>query len=339
MNKKDISIVLQGSFESDNQDQYQFYQENIRLLRELFPDATIILSTWEGTLICPELDIDLVVYNKDPGGLIGIKKCDINKANNINRQIVSTYQGLKHVTTFYAIKLRTDCYLEHSGFIKYFLEFSRDQDRILSTSFFTIDPTMYEHMPYHISDWFQFGKTESLIKYWDVPLMTKAESEWYLHNKYAQKSGYFDREFISKFAVEQYLAINYAKKLGYLVPEYHNDDEKIILNSYYEFLAKEIVIIDPSQAGLKFPKYSWVYTSVLFSMSCINFLDWYKNYTDINKVDKDDVIYSHCLARKRKKLLLRKVITLIEPISNYWYPSLLRKAMFNIAKKIVKIFH
>ncbi|WP_114909491.1 WavE lipopolysaccharide synthesis family protein [Haemophilus haemolyticus] len=336
MDSRDISVVLQGALIPS---EYAFYKDNIAKIRAVLPNSKIILSTWEGTFISSELDVDLVVFSKDPGGLIGIKRCDINKANNINRQIITTYSGLEKVKTEYVLKIRTDCYLEHSNFTEYFIRFSKSKDYIISTSFFTIDPTMYEHMPYHISDWFQFGKTNILLQYWDVPLMTEEDSSWYLSHKYASNSGFFDKEFISKFAVEQYIAINYAKKLGYEIPEFHNDNRKIVLESYYKFLSERIIILDLCQAGLVFPKYLWVYSSVFFSMSCITFTDWYGNY--INNmgisVGKDDPVFSSYLKRKKKKYILRILINLIEPVSSYWYPSRLRGVLFKLAKRLSKV--
>ncbi|MGX3067245.1 WavE lipopolysaccharide synthesis family protein [Ursidibacter arcticus] len=335
MDLRDITIVFQGAFNAHlGEDRFNF-KENLRLIRKILPGVKVILSTWENTYVPENLNIDKIVFNKDPGGLAGIKHKEIDKANNINRQIITTFNGLKEVKTTYAVKLRTDCRLEHAGFIDYFKKFNKDSC-ILSTCFFTIDPTMYEHMPFHISDWFQFGKTEDLLSYWNVPLMEKEFATWYQSNPYSENSGYFDKEFLAKFAVEQYIASNYANQFGYETPKYHNDNRKEVLESHNKFLAEKIIILDPWQIGLYFPKYHWAYDSKFSSMNCIMFLDWYKNYIEYNKLIGDSGLLAAANSRAAKKEKLRKLINFVEPYSGFWYQSKLRRFVIKLAVKFTK---
>lgn len=338
MDLREITIVFQGAFNAYlGEDRFNF-KENLKVIRRILPGVKIILSTWEGTYVPDNLKLDKVIFSKDPGGLNGIKRKEIDKANNINRQIVSTYNGLLAVETKYTVKLRTDCYLEHAGFIDYFKKFNKGNDSFIASCFFTIDPNIYEHMPFHISDWFQFGKTETLLEYWSVPLMTKEDAAWYLSNSYAEHSGYFDKEFVAKFAVEQYLAMNYAKRFGYDTPHYHNDNREELLKSHNKFLAEKVIVLDPWQIGLSFPKYRWAYSSKFSSMNCIMFLDWYKNYVEhYNIKTPDNALLSVANRRAEKKAKLRKLINFVEPISDYWYPSNLRKFLIKLVMKLTKI--
>ena len=337
MNINDITVVFQGAFNAYIGEDKLDFKENLKNIRRILPGVKIILSTWEYSYVPDSFKFDKIIYNKDPGGLNGIKRREIDKANNINRQIISTYNGLNEVDTAYAIKLRTDCSLEHAGFIDYFKRFNRNADRFVASCFFTIDPEIYEHMPFHISDWFQFGKTETLLEYWNVPLMTKEEAAWYLSNEYSKGTSYFDKEFLAKFAVEQYLAINYAKKFNYEVPSYHNDNSEKILESHRRFLAEKVIILEPWQIGLNFPKYHWTYGSKFASMNCIMFLDWYKNYIKYERVEQPDLgLLDAANKRASKKNKLKIMIDLVEPISNYWYPSRLRRFVIEVITRFTK---
>lgn len=336
MNLQDVTIVFQGAFNAHlGEDRFNF-RENLKHIRKILPGVKIFLSTWEDTYVPENLKFDKIIFSKDPGGLPGIKHKDIDKVNNINRQIVTTYNGLKEVETRYAVKLRTDCRLEHAGFIDYFKKFGGKGQRILSTCFFTIDPTMYEHMPFHISDWFQFGTTEELRKYWNVELADEQYAVWYQNNPYDISSGYFDKEFLAKFAVEQYIASKYAESFGYEIPKFHNDIRQEVLDAHNKFLAEKVVILDPWQIGLDFPKYHWAFGSKFASMNCIMFLDWYRNYVEHNKINADSGLLDAAQNRAKKKAKLRKLIQLVEPYSNFWYPSRLRKILVKLAIKYTK---
>lgn len=336
MNLQDITIVFQGAFSAHlGEDRFNF-KEHLKHIRNILPGVKIFLSTWEGTYVPDKLRFDKVIFSKDPGGLAGIKHKEIDKANNINRQIITTLNGLKEVETTYAVKLRTDCFLEHADFIDYFKKFNKNDDRILSACFFTIDPYMYEHMPFHISDWFQFGRTENLLDYWNPPLMSKDDAMWYKENPYSENSGYFDKEFLAKFAVEQYIASNYAQKFGYETPRFHNDNRDEVLKSHNKFLAEKVIILDPWQIGLNFPKYNWAFGSKFASMNCIMFLDWYKNYVEYYKIIGDNGLLEAATIRSNKKDKLRKLINFIEPYSEYWYPSKLRKFIIKLVMKFTK---
>ncbi|STO93159.1 WavE lipopolysaccharide synthesis [Haemophilus pittmaniae] len=271
MNINDITVVFQGAFNAYIGEDKLDFKENLNNIRRILPGVKIILSTWEYSYVPDSFKFDKIIYNKDPGGLNGIKRREIDKANNINRQIISTYNGLNEVDTAYAIKLRTDCSLEHAGFIDYFKRFNRNTDRFVASCFFTIDPEIYEHMPFHISDWFQFGKTEK------------------------------------------------------------------ILESHRRFLAEKVIILEPWQIGLNFPKYHWTYGSKFASMNCIMFLDWYKNYIKYERVEQPDLgLLDAANKRASKKNKLKIMIDLVEPISNYWYPSRLRRFVIEVITRFTK---
>ena len=54
-----------------------------------------------------------------------IEELKISKKNNINRQIVSTREGLKKSRTRYSLKIRTDFIVENLNFLRYFGKFGK----------------------------------------------------------------------------------------------------------------------------------------------------------------------------------------------------------------------
>jgi hypothetical protein len=272
----DITIVFQGPVVGGSQGT----AECIRRTRHSLPRSRCVLSTWKRSPI-DGLPIDRLVLSDDPGWLPGIKSRDgTGERNNVNRQILSTYQGLQEVETSYAIKIRTDCALTQAAFLPtvHRMQPIGLDDRILTSSLFTIDPLMFEQMPYHLSDWFQFGSTSALQRYWSAPFMSNSDARFYDDHPHAAHSTFMDRRFRSRLAVEQHLATHYAAQLGYPTPRYHNDISPEVMGGHRRFLGRHWLIMDPWDLGLEFPKYAWAYRSSFQRLNCLLFLDWYDLY-------------------------------------------------------------
>lgn len=255
-----ISVVIQGAVGP-------ITRHTILSIRQFLPGAEIILSTWEQSDL-GELQADRVVLSRDPGGLPGIKK-RLPEPNNVNRQIVSTAAGLARATRPYAVKIRADAYLIHAGFLNFDVA-----ERIAVCSFFTLDPTMFEHVPYHISDWFQFGPTALLQQYWDVPPMSVEDATWYDTHPHRAGSSYLDRTFRCRLPVEQYLATHYAARFGYALPTFHNDTRDEVLRDHWHFVKERVIILDPDQIGLQFDKYERLMSSGFQHLNCLTHRDW-----------------------------------------------------------------
>lgn len=120
---EDITFVIQGPV-STTQDKKQYASNDgsdakreipkgltaraIANIRQHFPGSSIIISTWEGQP-AEDLDSELTIYSKDPGpNIVHYTRKDEAVFENMNRQIVSTSNGLKKVNTKYAVKFRSD---------------------------------------------------------------------------------------------------------------------------------------------------------------------------------------------------------------------------------------
>lgn len=276
MKTSDITLVFQGAFKPYVTRDHDDAARNIRLTRKVLPGARIVLSTWTGTELPPGLAVDAVIRSPDPGMLPPLK-LDDRKPNNVNRQLATTQAGLAAVDTPYVAKLRTDCCLEHAGFIDYFLEqrqLDRGRERLAACSFFTLDPTLFERLTYHVGDWFQFGPTALLREYWSAAPMSIKDARQYETQAHASGSTLFERKFRARYAAEQHICMPFARTRGYACPRYLNDVSDIVLAHYRHFLAREVMLLDPWQIGLHFEKYAWVANSPFQRMNNLMYLDW-----------------------------------------------------------------
>ena len=118
---KDISVIVQGVINIKET------PKCLKSIRKYLPDAEIILSTWEDSDISG-LDYDIVVLNQDPGAIIIEEFSHKVVYNNMNRQLLTTQEGLKKASRKYAMKLRSDLILTSDKFLKYFDEFQNRTD-------------------------------------------------------------------------------------------------------------------------------------------------------------------------------------------------------------------
>jgi len=145
-----IDIVLQGKY-------IEFTNEIIEDYYKLPFVNKIILSCWENDAVeySDENKIK-IVYNKQPS---------TSGTDNRNLQIITSLNGLKCVNTDYSIKMRTDqkyTYDSMMNMYSFFIQ-NKNEERIFV-------PGMYPHLLFHPRDHVFWGKTESLLKMFDIPL-------------------------------------------------------------------------------------------------------------------------------------------------------------------------
>lgn len=268
----DIGFVLQGAV--GEADHAQLVR-TIAGLRERLPGCQIVLSTWPDCASYSAVGADTVIYSDDPGPLHSVRP-DGKFLNNVNRQIVSTRQGLAVIDRPFAVKLRVDCSLDHLGFLQLYQSYAVElnQERIVTCAFFSVDPKMFEQVPFHISDWFQFGPVNELRAYWDCPLMTPEDAVYYGSHAYAPHSTYIDKRFFCRLPTEQHIATAFARAKGYEVPAYHNDIRPEVMADHDRFIAERLIIAGNDQIGLNFPKYDHVVDGGFQRVNCITFTDW-----------------------------------------------------------------
>jgi hypothetical protein len=193
-----IDIVLQGRYD-------EFTNEVIDSYFELPFVNNIILSCWED---------DVVTYHPSSRFFVVANKFPITPGtDNRNLQIVTSFAGLQKVTTKYAIKMRTDQKYTHQSMLNMYQFFidHRNEDRIFV-------PGMYPHLLFHPRDHVFWGKTEHLIKMFDIPL---------------EINGLIDKIRISKYDLWKYYG-HYTRTETYIGAHYcSNYDDRVKLFLLY----------------------------------------------------------------------------------------------------------
>ena len=260
---KNISIIIQGIVNID------IISKSILYLRKIFPQSEIILSTFKGADIS-RLDYDVLVLSDDPGAILMSDK--MQTYNNLNRQLVSTQEGLKKATGKYAMKLRSDMILTSDKFLDYFDKFQARSDKYNLFEHKILTSCLFSRLnlksgkdqdrvpiPFHISDWWMFGLRDDLNKYF---LDTKLIQEPYF-------SKYFDleenkhkknpfSEIKCRFTPEQYLCYScFARNFDDIYMEDAADVSEDIMHKSRECIANNFIILQYKQSGIYLPKYPY----------------------------------------------------------------------------------
>ncbi len=308
---RDVSVVVQGLAEKG------IIDKCIKSIRKQLPFSEIILSTWEGSDV-KNLNYDKLVLNKDPGNF-PLTLDGIN--NNVNRQIVSTLNGIKQATRKYCLKIRSNAVLKDNSFLnllnqctKYEEGYHLLQHRLLIPSYFTRDPNVYKkgiyankymkiNYPFHPSDMVLFGLTSDMMDYWDIPLLKEQDVKVSFKGIYG------------KYIPEQYIFIKFLEKKGIKINLSTYDDnsqENISLTEH--LFASNFILVNYRTFGVDFQtdKFS-IYQNPKRFLSCYTPYKWkalYNKYCATNTFnsffDKDILYIKLCLEIKKIRSLLAK---------------------------------
>jgi hypothetical protein len=172
VSSRDISVVVQGLIVK-GEERAITTQKCLENIRTYLPGAEIVLSTWKGADI-GGLSFDVLVLNDDPG----LQLRPDGKPFNVNRQIISTREGLKRAQRKFAIKLRSDSLIISKKFIEQFETFNETKraptlfhKRVVICTLYSRNPAKMDcPLLYHPTDWFNFGQRSDLLDLWDIPL-------------------------------------------------------------------------------------------------------------------------------------------------------------------------
>lgn len=245
----DISVIVQGAVDP------QYTSICLNRIRYLLPGAEIILATQLG-MNTERLNYDRLVLTTDPGNTVADEVAKIG--NNVNRQLLTTQEGLKVATKPYALKLRSDILLEGDDFVRWFEHFENLQTaifkkRILICNYYTRNPRIFPCC-FHPSDWIAFGFTEDLRKFFSAPLQTEEEAYWFkTHNKQSE----IFKNYLPRFTPEQHICIHFLRQYEEIqIDDYYDRSKNLILQTE-RMLADCFVVLDyQKQLKMHFPKYN-----------------------------------------------------------------------------------
>ena len=252
-----ITVVLHGPVQAnpDRPMEPGITEKALLSIRKHLPGAHILLSTWEGQPT-DGLDIDELVLNQDPGQNIIAYDFDGSalKENN-NRQIVAIREGLKRVKTKYAIKLRSDNFLLHSGFIGWQQAYPLHnsdlrlfKERVVVSHRLTKLYSDGYPIVRHLCDFFAYGLTEDLLKMWDLPLFEdfpfdKSKLGQGQHMSAPQRILSAEQHFASRWITKLSPSSSYLK--GHF--DYNGD----LKQEWELIMANNLVIVEANNLGLK----------------------------------------------------------------------------------------
>ena len=210
--------------------------EVVDSIKKYYPNAEVVLSTWENENVLG-INYDRVILSKDPGCF----STSDGLVVNLNRQIVSTIEGLKVAKNNIVVKMRTDTVITSgnlNGFIeKINLKAKHFKNYILVSELFTRDPLKIDIL-FHPSDLFLVGKKSDLINLFSIKLSSK--------NDLLDDNGKF------KVFPEQYIWLQYL--LQYCKVNYFNRLKRTFRNllESEKILHSNFIILSSDSLGVSF---------------------------------------------------------------------------------------
>ena len=256
---KDLTFVIQG-------DRRRRICKCVAKIRKYFPNSHIIFSTWAGTDVS-DIDCDEAVFSIDPGDSGDVYAPDnvenLSHKNNLNRQIVSSYAGLKKVRTLYAVKLRPDFIFHSNAIQKIYSKCLRiKQERDPKWKMFENKIMMFcpanphtTQLAYHVCDYFQIGHTKDLVEFWNIPLQRREDAQYCVINNVVHPQ----RLRAYRYACEQEIWLRNLDKFNiqYKKPSvYYDVDEEIIEDSESSFL-NNLYFLEYAKAEVSSP-FNWL---------------------------------------------------------------------------------
>jgi hypothetical protein len=257
----DISVVVQGPLHGrpDESPEKQITRRSLDQLRSFWPDCEIILSTWAGA-DAGGITYDHLVENPDPGAISLNDGQQKSVFNNLNRQIVSTRNGLARATRRYALKLRTDCSLSHPIDFSQLDRGRRDPDwcllekPVITLHTFTRHP-LRRPVLFHLSDLFFAGLTTDLRTLWEIPLVEEPGFTRSIDPAQRPRINAFpEADYLFRCAPEQYVAEQLArKKFPDLNLRHHSDGSVDSLFIWLRLLANNFRVLTLVETGTSLP--------------------------------------------------------------------------------------
>ncbi|CAH1522047.1 WavE lipopolysaccharide synthesis [Vibrio owensii] len=299
---KDVSFVIQGLVDNNS------IATVVNCIRKKFPQAEIILSTWKGSILSDDVTsiIDVLIENDDPGDFTDSSDMPIN----VNRQLVSSRNGILKTTRKYVVKTRTDIIFKNSNILKQLeRQFSRDKSfsigsgYILASDFSTRSHLKGLKVPFWVCDFIYAGLRDDMLKLFSLdnyPL------EYFTAFDKGHPNNYLDKKHIYKYSPETYIAYKYLDADCNVPFEHTYDNNVDALNHYHKYLLNNFVILNKRQLGVDSTKYYLPFSSrhIMFTNT-----DWRLARSEFSLISKDsfyemleliDWIYIR-LTKKRKR--------------------------------------
>lgn len=262
------AIVLQGPIALEE----NFTVESIRYYRRMYPEAAVILSTWENEpaaaiCACREAGADVVLSTKPatPGAI------------NVNLQVRTSLAGMlraKELNCLFAAKTRSDTRIFAPHAFRFLITLlqtfpcrktNQQHARIISTNFVTA-----RYTPFHLSDMFLFGEIDDMCSYWssceNISPAPREPFDGTIRNIPPEKTP------------EMFLCLSFLQRTG--------GSYQHTIRSWWQALADRFLIVDRDMLDTYWPKYQphtehpSIWNELYLSGTNLYFRDWLRLYAD-----------------------------------------------------------
>ncbi len=327
IDSSEISIVVQGAINNE------YTKLVLESLRKSFSKSEIILSTWKGSDVSG-LDFDILVENQDPGAPVLFPQS--KQYHNLNRQIISTINGIKNATKKYVLKTRTDIIFNNCSVLDWFDKFDKRieyckilEKKVIICNYYVRFPNI---LPFHVSDWVFFGLKKDVENIWDIPLEPEPDyTKWFYNHELLpehKNNGEYSH-FRHRYCAEQYIWSEFLKKNGInFTFENMFDVTKENINLTNISFVNNLIILPMKKYGIHFLKFysedvKDIYTFTHYEMLYKKYIDtsYTINIIKILTTNKKILKCQKKLKKHIRKFLkpLKKQHIIFEPFSILFY--------------------
>lgn len=260
----DVCVLLQGPIKLEN----SFTLETVKYYIKMYPKCSIVVSTWETE--------DAAALNElEQNGAIVLKNKKPQKTGlgNINFQLISTKAGIQFAEKIgakYVLKTRTDQRIGKNNFLEYmesletlfevnndYLNLGQKQRIIVHQG--STGGNMF--IPYFISDFLYFGRTEDIKRLFSIELDEKISMSYQERSAWIEKlSGNVSvMDYYEKTAPEIKIIKTYIEKFS-------NKEVNNNVRDYWEFVKNYLICISWDDIGLFWYKYNYQNESDIFHL-------------------------------------------------------------------------
>jgi len=264
-----VAIVIQGPIVYDE----DFTLETIKLYKKIFPEAIIILSTWDYE------KTEYVDKIKNEGIEIILNKPPVVKgAQNVNFQLISAFVGIKKAGQLgaeYVCKTRTDQRIYNPNALVFLSNIVekfpvvgdyKQKKRIVGVSLNT-----FKYRLYGVSDMNLFGNVDDILNYFSA----EPDEE----GKNLKK--------VSASYPEVYLSVSYLQKIG----------RQLLwtLRDSWRVLAEHFIIVDEKSLDLYWYKYARMkeFRYLRYGEASndreLTFCDWFNIHANLENIQEPDL--------------------------------------------------
>ncbi len=207
-----------------------------------------------------------------------------DKINNCNKMISVVNAGLDAVKADYVLRIRSDAYIhyfsqlqdEYEKYATKNFHSSEFSARLCICPYFTLNPFLLERLPFHISDWFNYGRLDDVKRFWDVKPFSFHDAIYFEYEDHSDLANLREKNFRSRLSPEQHITTTFAKRLGYAIPKVAY--EQGFGRQTLDLLRSHFIVSDDRKIGFTLPKYGHVKTSKEVDLLCVRHKDWVSLY-------------------------------------------------------------